>query len=147
QEDIGGAVAAAPTVARPLPLHRRVDDGVGATDQGAGRGLIAQLAWQPLHGIGVLVEAAAVSGRPVPAAELMPRVRAAAHHVAAQESGGPGDGDPHAWLPARMGCPVLSSRCYSPARGSGAGGVIAPASRRIASASAAAPSAPAAAAR
>ena len=44
EEDIGVAMAAEPAVARPLPLHCPMNEGVGATYQFAGGGFIAELA-------------------------------------------------------------------------------------------------------
>src|SRR5204863_10047546 len=93
EEDVGRAVTAGAAVARAFPLDGRVDDRVRAADQFLDGRLISQGPGQPLDGVGLLVEAAAVAVRPVPAAELVPRLGELAHEVAAEEAGCAGDGD------------------------------------------------------
>ena len=89
EEDVGVAVAAGGR-RRPLPLHGRVDHGVDAADQRGGGGAVAQLAGQPLDGAATASEAAAVAGRPVPAAEPVARRR---------PGGGRGSGPGSPWRP------------------------------------------------
>src|SRR5262249_62087663 len=87
EEDVGRAVTAGAAVARAFPLDGRVDDRVGAPNQLADGRLISQRPGHPLDGGGLLLEAAAVAARPVPAAELAPRLAELAappapHHAA-----------------------------------------------------------------
>jgi hypothetical protein len=93
------AVAACAAVPWPLPLHRRVHDRVRAADQPAGGRLVPQRAGQPFHGAGAFLKAAAVAGRPVPAAEVVPRAGEVAH----EKARGTGDGDAHTGLRGRRG--------------------------------------------
>src|SRR5262249_42166255 len=61
--------------------------------------LVPQRARQPLDGPRVRPEAAAVTARPVPAAELVPRVREVVHQAASEEPCCTRDGYAHALLP------------------------------------------------
>src|SRR6516165_7602500 len=51
EEDIRGAVTATPSVARTFPLHRGVNEDIGAFYEGASCGGIAEVARQPFDGI------------------------------------------------------------------------------------------------
>src|SRR5262249_33355583 len=98
EEDAGRTVTAAASIAGAFPLDGRVDHRVRTLDQLPRGCLFPQRARQPLDGAGLLLQAAAVTARPVPAAEVMPRAHEVTHEVAAEEAGCTRDGDAHAGL-------------------------------------------------
>src|SRR5262249_12707579 len=79
-----------------LPVEPGVNDSVDAAHQFACRRGITKGARQPFDGVDRLLEAAAVAGRSIPAAQLMSAAGQVADEVSTQESRGAGDGDSHA---------------------------------------------------
>jgi hypothetical protein len=84
---------------RPGPLNRGVYDGINTPNQLLRRGLVAQAAGQPFHRLGSIVEAAAIAGGSIPAAQPMSRGRKVPNQIPAQKAGGPRYGNEHGNIP------------------------------------------------